>query len=982
MAVQNSLQITRSGTGTYDDDGRAKRTGTLRNAVAHIITAVIGAGVLSLAWSTSQLGWIAGPLSLLFFAVVTYVSSFLLSDCYRTPDPVTGKRNYSYMDAVRIYLGNKRTWMAGSLQYLTLYGTSTAYVITTATCLRAILRSNCFHKEGHHAPCKFGDTVYMMLFGLVQVIMSFIPDLHNMAWVSVVAAIMSLTYSFIGLGLGIATVIENGRIMGSVTGVPASNLADKSWLVFQALGDIAFAYPYSVILLEIQDTLESPPSENKTMKKASMIAIFITTFFYLCCGCFGYAAFGNLTPGNLLTGFGFYEPYWLIDLANACIVLHLVGGYQIFSQPIFSAADRWCSRKYPNSGFVNNLYRLKLPLLPAFQLNLFRICFRTAYVISTTGLAILFPYFNQVLGVLGAISFWPLAIYFPVEMYFVQKKIGAWSRKWVVLRTFSFVCFIVSLMGLVGSIEGIIISHLALVLTDRVQMASDNNTPLLLHSPPPVKRTGTVWTAVAHIVTGVIGSGVLSLAWSIAQLGWVAGPFSILIIALTTLLSAFLLSNTYLSPQSHPQQLTRSSSYLDVVHFNLGIRNGRLCGLLVSLCLYGFGIAFIITSALSIKAIQNSNCHNKREEGACESAVANYYIYMLLFGVIQIVLSQIPNFHNIKWLSVVAAIMSFAYSSIGVGLSLFQTIENGHVEGSIEGISTSSATEKLWLVAQALGDISFSYPFSTILIEIQDTLKSPPPENQTMNKASTISVIITTFFYLGCACAGYAAFGNDTPGNLLTGFGSSRFYWLVDFANVCIVVHLVGAYQVYSQPLFANVENWFHFKFPNSELVNHTYILKIPMVPAFELNFLRLSFRTAYVASTTVIAMIFPYFNQILGVLGSISFWPLTIYFPVEMYLSQSSTEAWTAKWIILRTFSILGSVLGLFTLIGSIKGIPRNLIQVGQCCSCYRLDSVAEAHTVKSASPVFVAGFTLPLQTKLTFGITQKAFESCLLLE
>ena len=81
----------------------------------------------------------------------------------------------------------------------------------------------------------------------------------------------------------------------------------------------------------MKDTLRSPPPENKTMKKASMISIFVTTFFYLCCGCFGYAAFGNNTPGNLLTGFGFYEPYWLIDFASACIVLHLVGGYQVRS---------------------------------------------------------------------------------------------------------------------------------------------------------------------------------------------------------------------------------------------------------------------------------------------------------------------------------------------------------------------------------------------------------------------------------------------------------------------------------------------------------------------------------------------------------------------------------------------------------------------------------------------------------------------------
>lgn len=79
----------------------------------------------------------------------------------------------------------------------------------------------------------------------------------------------------------------------------------------------------------MQDTLKSPPPENQSMKKASMTAIFIITFFYLCCGCFGYAAFGNSTPGNLLTGFGFYEPYWLVDFANACIVLHLIGGYQV-----------------------------------------------------------------------------------------------------------------------------------------------------------------------------------------------------------------------------------------------------------------------------------------------------------------------------------------------------------------------------------------------------------------------------------------------------------------------------------------------------------------------------------------------------------------------------------------------------------------------------------------------------------------------------
>lgn len=72
---------------------------------------------------------------------------------------------------------------------------------------RAIQKSNCYHREGHNAPCAYGDTKHMLLFGAVQVVMSQIPDFHNMEWLSVIAAIMSFAYSFIGFGLGFAKVI-------------------------------------------------------------------------------------------------------------------------------------------------------------------------------------------------------------------------------------------------------------------------------------------------------------------------------------------------------------------------------------------------------------------------------------------------------------------------------------------------------------------------------------------------------------------------------------------------------------------------------------------------------------------------------------------------------------------------------------------------------------------------------------------------------
>lgn len=40
--------------------------------------------------------------------------------------------------------------------------------------------------------------------------------------------------------------------MGGIAGVPGPTVAKKVWTSFEAVGDLAFAYPYSLILLEIQ----------------------------------------------------------------------------------------------------------------------------------------------------------------------------------------------------------------------------------------------------------------------------------------------------------------------------------------------------------------------------------------------------------------------------------------------------------------------------------------------------------------------------------------------------------------------------------------------------------------------------------------------------------------------------------------------------------------------------------------------------------
>ncbi|CAN1239953.1 Amino acid permease 4, partial [Linum grandiflorum] len=113
-------------------------------ASAHIITAVIGSGVLSLAWSTAQLGWIAGPTVLFLFSFVTYYTSALLAACYRSGDTDTGKRNYTFMDAVKSLIGDFQEKLCGYVQYANLFGVAIGYKIASSiSMMLAISFINC-----------------------------------------------------------------------------------------------------------------------------------------------------------------------------------------------------------------------------------------------------------------------------------------------------------------------------------------------------------------------------------------------------------------------------------------------------------------------------------------------------------------------------------------------------------------------------------------------------------------------------------------------------------------------------------------------------------------------------------------------------------------------------------------------------------------------------------------------------------------------
>ncbi|KAK4796935.1 hypothetical protein SAY86_029261 [Trapa natans] len=470
IAINNSIQHAQGITSTMTAGSKGlvilyiDLLWTLVTASAHIITAVIGSGVLSLSWAIAQLGWAVGVAVLMAFSIISYFTATLLADCYRSPDPITGKRNYTYMDAIRANLGKptsptQKVQLCGLAQYGNLIGITIGYTITTSISMVAELRSKCFHKNGHHVKCHISNNPFMLIFACIQIILSQIPNFHKLSWLSYIAAVMSFAYSSIGVALSIAKVAGGAHVrmtlIGLTVGVEVSE-AQKVWRTFQAIGNIAFAFGFTVVLVEIQAGYsEVEPTGEQGHEEGIADRDYDRNHLLLIVWVLRLRCLREHCTREHHHGFGFFEPFWLIDLANMCLVVHLVGAYRVFCQPIFGFVENWCSDRWPESDFINREIDVEIPGYGKYNFNLFRLAWRTVYVIITSLVALIFPFFNDFPGLIGSLAFWPLAVYFPVEMHIARKKMKKYSFMWVCLKALSWICLIVSAVAAVGSVQGL-----------------------------------------------------------------------------------------------------------------------------------------------------------------------------------------------------------------------------------------------------------------------------------------------------------------------------------------------------------------------------------------------------------------------------------------------------------------------------------------------------------------------------------------------
>lgn len=412
--------------------------------------------------------------------------------------------------------------------------------------------------------------------------------------------------------------------------------------------------------------------------------------------------------------------------------------------------------------------------------------------------------------------------------------------------------------------------------------------------PITSSRNAKWWYSAFHNVTAMIGAGVLSLPYAMSHLGW--GP-GVAVLLLSWIITLYTLWQIVEMHEMVPGR--RFDRYHELGQHAFGEKLGVWIVVPQQLIVeVGLNIVYMVTGGKSLKKFNDVICDDGKK---CKDIEQRYFT--MIFASVQFVLSQLPNFDSISTVSLAAAIMSICYSTIAWGAS----VDKGKQPDVDYHLREATTAEKVFGFLEALGVVAFAYAGHNVVLEIQASIPSTPekPSKKPMWKGAVVAYIIIALHYFPVALIGYWTFGNSVDDDILITLNKPK--WLIALANMMVVIHVIGSYQVYAMPVF--------------DMMELVLVKKLRFPPGIKV---RLVARTVYVAFTMFIAITFPFFGGLLGFFGGFAFAPTTYFLPCIMWLAiykpKRFSFSWCTNWICI----ILGLMLMILSPIGGLWRIIK----------------------------------------------------------
>jgi amino acid permease len=407
--------------------------------------------------------------------------------------------------------------------------------------------------------------------------------------------------------------------------------------------------------------------------------------------------------------------------------------------------------------------------------------------------------------------------------------------------------------------------------------------------PITSSRNAKWWYSAFHNVTAMVGAGVLGLPYAMAELGWGPGVAVLVISWVVTLYTLWQMVEMH---EMVPGK--RFDRYHELGQHAFGEKLGLYIVVPQQLVVeVGVNIVYMVTGGTSLQKFHNLVCKD------CKNIKLTFFI--MIFASAHFVLSHLPNFNAISGVSLAAAVMSLSYSTIAWAASAEKGVQPD-VDYSYRATTTIG---KVFNFFSALGDVAFAYAGHNVVLEIQATIPSTPekPSKGPMWRGVIVAYIVVALCYFPVALIGYYIFGNKVDDNILITLEKPT--WLIAMANLFVVVHVIGSYQIYAMPVF--------------DMIETVLVKKLNFRPTMMLRFIT---RNIYVAFTMFIAMTFPFFGGLLSFFGGFAFAPTTYFLPCIMWLSiykpRRFSLSWCANWVCI----ILGVCLMIVAPIGGLRTI------------------------------------------------------------
>ncbi|KAK4743980.1 hypothetical protein SAY87_010292 [Trapa incisa] len=395
----------------------------------HNVTAMVGAGVLSLPYAMSELGWGPGVAVLVLSWVITLYTLWQMVEMH---EMVPGKRFDRYHELGQHAFGEKLgLYIVVPQQLIVEVGVDIVYMVTGG---RSLMKVHNIIWKGENP---INLTYFIMIFASFHFVLSFLPNFNSISAVSLAAAVMSLGYSTMAW----TATLHKGKMADVDYGSKSSTAAGSVFGFLTALGDVAFAYAGHNVVLEIQATIPSTPTNPSKgpMWKGVIFAYIVVAVCYFPVALIGYWAFGNSVEDNILISLE--KPAWLIAVANIFVFIHVLGSYQIYAMPVFDMIETFLVKK--------------LMFRPTKML---RLVTRTSYVAFTMFLGMTFPFFGGLLGFFGGFAFAPTTYFLPCVMWLAIYKPKKFSLSW----WSNWICIVLGvllmLLSPIGGLRTIIIS--------------------------------------------------------------------------------------------------------------------------------------------------------------------------------------------------------------------------------------------------------------------------------------------------------------------------------------------------------------------------------------------------------------------------------------------------------------------------------------------------------------------------------------------